>query len=70
MDTYVSPQPKLVDVHGLRAEWPTTNPPAISTLRRWTRERRIPYSVQGRFVYYDVALVADHLRKRRFISAR
>jgi hypothetical protein len=63
-------QPKLVDVYGLRAEWPTVNPPAISTLRRWTRERRIPYIQQGRFVYYSIAAVDEHLRKRRYMPAR
>lgn len=63
-------QHKLVDVFGLKAEWPTTNAPGISTLRRWTRERRLPHIKQGRFIYYDVVAVAEHLRHRRMIPAR
>jgi|GEM_PF-576418 len=62
--------PKLVDVHALHAAWPSNNPPGISTLRRWTRERRLPYIKQGRFIYYDVETVAKHLRYARFVPAR
>lgn len=70
MDPNSSEPSKLTDIHGLRTVWPTTKVPAISTLRRWTKERRLPHSVQGRFIYYDIDAVTDHLRRKRFVAGR
>ena len=62
----------LVDIHGLRScgIFPVGKEPCITTLRSWTRNRRIPCHRMGHFVYYDVEEVEKFIRVKRLVPAR
>ncbi len=61
--------PHFVDIQGLRNSdiWPPNRKPDISTLRDWTRFRKIPHHKIGRFVLYDLKEVEDHIRRKHKI---
>lgn len=43
----------------------------MRTIREWTRLRRIPHNRVGHFVYYDLAEMAQHIRRTKLkMSAR
>lgn len=63
---------QLTDILGLRlcGIFPQGKEPSIRTLREWTKLRRIPFHRVGRFVYFDVAEVGEHIRTKLKVSAR
>ena len=65
-------QSQLTDITGLRLSgvFPKGREPSISTLRDWTKLRRIPYHRLGHFVYYDAAEVSAHIRTKLKVPAR
>ena len=67
-----SQETAFVDIKGLQNSsiWPPGRKPGISTLRDWTRHRKIPYHKVGRFVLYDIQEVEDHIRRRHRIRPR
>lgn len=62
----------LTDIVGLRLSgiFPLGKEPSIRTLREWTKLRRIPFHRVGRFVYFDRAEVAEHIRIKLRVPAR
>lgn len=39
-------------------------PPALRTIRNWTKERRVPFVKIGNKVYFDVPKVMAHLEAK------
>ena len=74
METQLSPttENQLTDIVGLRSSgiFPKDKEPSITTLRNWTKLRRIPHHRVGHFVYYDVSEVEAHIRTRLKVPAR
>jgi excisionase family DNA binding protein len=67
-----SPDSQLTDILGLRLSgiFPQGKEPSIRTLRQWTKLRRLPFHRVGRFVYFDRAEVAEHIRTKLKVPAR
>jgi hypothetical protein len=63
---------QLTDINGLRLSgvFPKGREPSIRTLRQWTKLRRIPYHRVGRFIYFDPAEIAAHIRTKLRVPAR
>jgi hypothetical protein len=63
---------RFVDINGLRNSsiWPLGRKPGISTLRDWTRFRKIPHHKIGRLVLYDIQEVEEHIRRKCRVRPR